>query len=77
MRFNSPTLDNWAVFNDVIVGESLNHPEYETRQRVMSNKIKKLDRKLGVVFCTGDEIWQLGQPGHLGKYVDPITKRFF
>ena len=72
-----PTLDKWAVFNDVLVGEALNHPQFEQRQRVQTNKCTKLDKKLGVAYCVANEIWQLGQPGHLGQYVDPVTKRFF
>lgn len=72
-----PTLDKWAVFNDVLVGEALNHPEFEQRQRIKTNKVTKLDRKLGVAYCVAKEVWQLGQPGHLGQYVDPITKKFY
>jgi len=73
-----PTLDKWALFNDVLVGEALNHPEYEQRQRVKTNKLlKPVDKKLGIAFCIANESWQLGQPGHLGQYVDPITKKFY
>jgi hypothetical protein len=77
MKLNIPRLDNWAVFNDVLVGESNNHPTIENKQRVMSNKCIKLDTKLGFAFCTDNEVWQLGKQSILGRYVDPITKRFY
>lgn len=71
------TLDKWATYRDVLVGEAINHPGFEQHQRVATNKCVSLDKKLGVAYCTGDEVWQLGQPGHLGMYVDPITRKFF
>lgn len=72
-----PTLDKWVPYRDVLVGEALNHPEFEQRQRVTTNKCIKLDAKLGMAVCVANEIWQLGQPGKLENYIDPITKKFF
>lgn len=77
MKLNIPTLDKWAVFNDVLVGEAINHPDFEKGQRVMTNKVLTGSKKDGWIKCVGDEDWQLGQPGNLGMYVDPITKRFY
>ena len=77
MNFNIPTLEKWAVFNDVLIGRTLNHPDFENGKRIRTNKCIKLDKKIGMALCVGNESWQLGEPGHLGMYVDPITKRFF
>lgn len=77
MNLKVPILDKWAVFNDVLVGEAIDHPNFETRRRVMTNKCFKLDKAIGMARCSSGEVWQLGQPGHLGMYVDPVTKRFF
>lgn len=55
----------------------MNHPDFENRQRVATNKVTKLDTKLGMALCVGNEQWQLGEPGKLADYVDPITKRFY
>ena len=73
----TPKLDKWALYNDVLVGEAVNHPEFEQRQRVRTNKCLFLDKKVGIAKCTENEIWQLGEPGNLGMYVDPISRRFF
>lgn len=72
-----PTLNKWAIYNDVLLGEAMNHPDFDSRQRVMTNKCIKLDKDLGVAYCTSDEIWQLGEPGHLGQYIDPVSRKFF
>lgn len=77
MRANIPTLDKWAVYQDVLVGEAVNHPGFEQRQRVATNKCVLLDPKNGMAVCVSDEVWQLGRPGKLEYYIDPITKRFF
>ena len=42
-----------------------------------ANHVAILDEKLGMAKCSGDEVWQLGEPGKLAMYVDPITKRFY
>lgn len=72
-----PVLDKWAAYNDVLVGEAVNHPEFENRTRVHTNKVILIDVKLGMAACTADEVWQLGRPGKLGDYVDPVSRRFF
>lgn len=77
MKFNIPSLNKWAIYRDVLVGEAMNHPDFENRQRVATNKVTKLDTKLGMALCVGNEQWQLGEPGKLADYVDPITKRFY
>jgi hypothetical protein len=77
MKFNIPTLDKWATYNDILVGEAVNHPQFEQRQRVATNKCIKLDIKMAMAVCVADEVWQLGRPGKLGDYVDPVTKKFF
>lgn len=77
MKLNIPTLDKWVKFNDVLVGEAINHPKFEQRQRVRTNKVIFMDEKMGMAKCVADEFWQLGEPSVLGRYVDPITKRFF
>jgi hypothetical protein len=83
MKFNIPKLNKWVVYNDVLLGEAINHPQFEQRQRVQTNKVLKMDIKSGMAECVPDvgsiekEYWQLGEPGNLSNYVDPITKRFF
>lgn len=72
-----PTLDKWAIFHDVLVGEALDHPSFEQRQRIETNKLIKMDKKENIAFCVSGEIWQLGQEGNLGLYVDPLTKKFY
>ncbi len=72
-----PKLDKWAKFGNTLVGRAYNHPEYENGQRVQTNHVGVLDEKLGIAKCSGDEVWQLGQPGSLSMYEDPITKRFY
>lgn len=72
-----PTLDKWAIYRDVLVGEAINHPEFEQRERVVTNKIVVLDQKQAMAACVANEIWQLGRPGKLADYVDPVTRRFF
>lgn len=76
-QLNIPILDRWVKFNDVLLGEAINHPSFEQRQRVKTNKIKTLDEKLGMALCLQNEAWQLGKPGKLADYVDPVTKKFF
>jgi hypothetical protein len=78
MKFNSiPTLNKWAPYQDVLVGEAFNHPGFEQRSRVVTNKIIKLDVKNAMAVCVADEIWQLGEPGKLADYIDPVSRRFF
>jgi hypothetical protein len=72
-----PVLDKWAEYNDVIVGEAIDHPEFEQRQRVVTNKCLVLDKKCGFAKCVSNEFWQLGQPGKLSDYIDPVSKKFF
>lgn len=72
-----PKLNRWAWYRDILVGEAINHPGFENRQRIATNKVLKLDKKLGMAVCTANEVWQLGEPGNLGMYVDPISRRFF
>ena len=72
-----PTLDSWALFHDCLLGEAINHPNFENGQRVKTNKIIKLDKKIGMVMCVANEYWQLGRPSTLAKYIDPKTKRFY
>lgn len=72
-----PTLDKWASFNDVLVGEALNHPDFEQRQRVVTNKFITIDKKDGWAACVANEFWQLGQPGKIADYIDPLSKRFY
>ncbi len=72
-----PKLDKWARFNNVLVGRAFNHPEFENGQRVKTNHVAILDENLGMAKCSGNEIWQLGEPGKLSMYVDPVTKRFY
>ncbi len=72
-----PKLERWARLRDVLIGQAYDHPEFENGQRVQTNHVALLDTKLGFAKCSGDEMWQLGQPGHLGMYEDPITKRFY
>lgn len=77
MKLNPPILDHWVKFNDCLLGEAINHPEFEKRQRIVSNRCIKLDEKVGMAICLNDEIWQLGQPGNFARYIDPIGRRFF
>lgn len=72
-----PKLDKWARYHDCLVGRAFNHPKIENGQRVQTNHVLILDPKLGFAKCVENEVWQLGQPGHLGQYVDPITKKFY
>ncbi len=74
---NPPKLDKWARFNNVLVGRVYNHPQFENGQRIQTNNVGILDEKLGMAKCSGNEVWQLGQPGKLEMYQDPITKRFY
>ena len=72
-----PKLERWARLRDVLVGQAYNHPEFENGQRVHTNHVTVLDERLGFSKCSGNEIWQLGQPGKLSFYEDPITKEFY
>ncbi len=72
-----PRLDKWARYHDTLVGRAFDHPEFENGQRVQTNHVATLDVKIGFAKCSGDEIWQLGSPGSLNMYEDPITKKFY
>lgn len=72
-----PKLDKWARLRDVLVGRAYDHPNFENGQRIQTNAIGVLDTKIGFAKCAGDEVWQLGQPGALSMYEDPVTKRFY
>lgn len=77
MKFNIPQLENWDKFNDVLVGEAVGHPDFKDGQRVMTNKIKLLDDKLGFAYCLDSEVWQLGIQAKLSVYEKEKIKRFF
>lgn len=72
-----PKLDKWAKLRDVLVGRAYDHPDFENGQRVHTNRVDDLNVKIGFAKCAGNEMWQLGQPGNLSMYQDPVTKRFY
>ncbi len=72
-----PKLEKWARYHNTLVGRAYNHPDFENGQRVQTNHVAVIDQKFGFAKCSGDEMWQLGQPGTLGMYEDPITKKFY
>ena len=76
MSFTIPKLDKWARYHDCLVGRAFNHPDFENGQRVQTNGGVFVDVKLGFAKCAGNEVWQLGEPGKLSMYEDPITKKF-
>ncbi len=72
-----PKLDKWVTFNDVLIGRVYDHPGFENGQRVQTNMCTSLDEKIGVAICVAGEVWQLGEPGSLSMYEDPVTKKFY
>lgn len=70
-----PTLKNWAVFHDALVGEAYYHPEFTNGQRVVTNHCNKLDTKLKVATCV-DEVWILGESGNIEDYTRAKKKQF-
>lgn len=72
-----PTLENWAPYHEVLIGEAYNHPQFEQRQRVATNRVIKFDLDNAMAVCLDNEVWQLGRQGKLSRYIDPVSKRFF